>query len=322
MGLVRLALLLIGVAMTLSAEGQQAGKVARIGYLTSHSPEIFRAEVFRQALRELGWVEGRNLIIDYRSADGKADRIPSLAAELVALNVNVVVAASTVPALAAKRASQTIPVVFTYVSDPVGTGLVATLARPGGNVTGFSHLNVGLGPKRLELLKQVVPNASRVVAIWQPGGLGPHMDKLMAKETQDAARTLGLQVDFVSVRGLHDLDAAFAGIAAPVILLPSPVFRNEPRLLAEIAAKHRVPTIYFDREFAEEGGLMAYGADMAQVVRGAASYVDRILKGARPGDLPVVQATRFELVINMRTARSLGLAIPQAVAIQADQLIQ
>jgi putative ABC transport system substrate-binding protein len=261
------------------------------------------------------------LIIDYRSADGKVDRIPSLAAELVALKVHVIVAAATVPALAAKRASQTIPVVFTHVSDPVGTGLVASFARPGGNVTGFSHLNVGLGPKRLDLLKQVVPNASRVVAVWHPGGLGTHMDKLMVKETEDAARALGLQVQFVAVRGLHDLDAAFARITGPVILLPSPIFRNEPRLLAELAAKYRVPAVYFDREFAEAGGLMAYGADMAEVVRGAASYVDRILKGARPGDLPVVQSTRFELVINMRAARSLALAIPQMIAIQADQLI-
>jgi len=305
----------------LSPKAQPADKVARIGYLTSHSPDTFRVDVLRQGLRDLGWLEGRNLIIDYRSADGKVDRIPSLAAELVALNVHVTVAAATVPALAAKRASQTIPVVFTHVSDPVGTGLVGSLARPGGNVTGFSHFNVGLGPKRLELLKQVVPNASRVVALWHPGGLGAHMDKLMVKETEDAARALGLQIQFVSVRGLHDLDAAFSSAGSPVILLPSPIFRNEPRLLAELAAKHRLPVVYFDREFAEVGGLMAYGADMADVVRGAAGYVDKILRGARPGDLPVVQATRFELLINLKTARSLGLTIPPAVSIQADQLI-
>jgi putative ABC transport system substrate-binding protein len=321
MRLLRVALLLIAAALPLEAEAQPAEKVARVGYLTSHSPDTFRADVLRRGLRELGWVEGRNLIIDYRSADGKADRIPSLATELVALNVHVIVAAATVPALAAKRASQTIPVVFTHVSDPVGTGLVASFARPGGNVTGFSHLNVGLGPKRLELLKQVMPNASRVVAVWHPGGLGAHMDKLMVKETEDAARALGLQVQFVSVRGLHELDAAFAGIAAPMILLPSPIFRNEPRLLTELAAKHRVPAVYFDREFAEAGGLIALGADMADVVRGAAGYVDRILRGAKPGDLPVVQATRFELVINLKTAQSLGLAIPPTVLLQADQLI-
>ena len=318
----RLALTLILASAAASLPAQPPERTARIGYLTSHSPDTFRADVLRQGLRELGWVEGRNLIIDYRSADGKADRIPSLAAELAALNVHVIVAAATVPALAAKRASQTIPVVFTHVSDPVGTGLVASFSRPGGNVTGFSHLNVGLGPKRLELLKQVMPNASRVVAVWHPGGLGAHMDKLMVKETEDAARALGLQVQFVSVRGLYELDAAFAGIAGPVILLPSPIFRNEPRLLTELAAKYRVPAVYFDREFAESGGLMAYGADMAEVVRGAAGYVDRILRGAKPADLPVVQATRFELLINLKTAQSLGLTIPPAVLIQADQLLQ
>jgi putative ABC transport system substrate-binding protein len=317
----RVILVVLAAMLPLAPDAQVDGRVARVGYLTSHSPETFRADAFRQGMRDLGWVEGRNLIIDYRSADGRVDRIPALAADLVALNVHVVVAAATVPALAAKHASKSIPVVFTHVSDPVGTGLVESFARPGGNVTGFSHLNVGLGPKRLELLKQVVPSASRVVALWHPGGLGAQTDKLMVKETEDAARALGLQVRFVAVRGLHELDAAFAGAGAPVIVLPSPIFRNEPKLLAELAAKHRVPAVYFDREFAESGGLMAYGADMAAVVRGAAGYVDRILRGARPSDLPVVQATRFELIINLRTARSLGLTIPQAVSIQADQLI-
>jgi putative ABC transport system substrate-binding protein len=319
---VRHAFVLVVAAVATSLGAQPADKVARVGYLTSHSPDTFRVSVLRQGLRELGWVEGRNLIIDYRSADGKVDRLPALAADLAAVNVHIIVAAATVPALAAKRASQTIPVVFTHVSDPVGTGLVSSLARPGGNVTGFTHLNVGLGPKRLELLKQVVPNLSRVVALWNPGGLGERTDRLMVKETEDAARVLGLQVQFVPVRGLHELEAAFSGVGSPVILLPSPIFRNEPRLLAELAAKHRVPAVYFDREFAEVGGLMAYGADMAEVVRGAAGYVDRILKGARPGDLPVVQATRFELVINLKTAQSLGLTISPLISIQADQLIR
>jgi len=319
-GLAGLALILGMFAPQLKA--QPAEKVARIGYLTSHSPETFRVQAFRQGLRDLGWVEGRNLIIDYRSADGKVDRLSSLAAELVSLNVQVIVAAATVPALAAKRASTTIPIVFTHVSDPVGTGLVTSFARPGGNVTGYTHINAGLGPKRLELLKQVVPNFSRVVALWHPGGLGERTDKLMVKETEDAARALGLQLQFVPVRGLHEIESAFSSVGSPVILLPSPIFRNEPRLLAELAAKHRVPAVYFDREFAEVGGLMAYGADMAEVVRGAAGYVDKILKGARPGDLPVVQATRFELLINLKAAQHLGLVIPLTVSMQADQLIQ
>jgi putative ABC transport system substrate-binding protein len=316
------ALALVVGIFALPLKAQPADKVARIGYLTPHSPDMFRVQAFRQGLRDLGWVEGRNLIIDYRSADGKFDRLSNLAGELVALNVQVIVAAATVPALAAKRASQSIPIVFTHVSDPVGTGLVSSFARPGGNVTGFTHLNAGLGPKRLELLKQVVPNLSRVVALWHPGGLGERTDKLMVKETEDAARALGLQLQFVPVHGLHEIEAAFSSVGSPVILLPSPIFRNEPRLLAELAAKHRVPAVYFDREFAEVGGLMAYGADMGDVVRGAAGYVDRILKGARPGDLPVAQATRFELLINLKTAKRLGLTIPPAVSIQADQLIQ
>lgn len=322
----RLAFVLALAALAASLAAQPAEKTARVGYLTSHSPDTFRVQAFRQGLRDLGWVEGRNLIIDYRSADGKSDRLPALAADLATLNVHVVVAASTVPALAAKRASQTIPVVFTHVSDPVGTGLVNSLARPGGNVTGFTHLNVGLGPKRLELLKQVVPNISRVVALWHPGGLGERMDKQMVKETEDAARALGLQLQFVAVRGPHELEAAFSSLggerATPTIVLPSPIFRNEPKLLADLAAKYRVPAVYFDREFAEVGGLMAYGADMDSVVRGAAGYVDRILRGAKPSELPVVQATRFELLINLKTAKALGLTIPPAVAIQADQLIQ
>jgi putative ABC transport system substrate-binding protein len=316
------ALALVVGAFALPLKAQPADKVARIGYLSSVSPDTFHVQAFRQGIRDLGWVEGRNLIIDYRSADGKVDRLSSLAAELVALNVQVIVAAATVPALAAKRASATIPIVFTHVSDPVGTGLVKSFARPGGNVTGFTHMNAGLGPKRLELLKQVVPNLSRVVALWHPGGLGERTDKLMVKEIEDAARALGVQLQFVPVRGLHEIEAAFSSAGSPVVLLPSPIFRNEPRLLAELAAKHRVPAVYFDREFAEVGGLMAYGADMADVVRGAAGYVDRILKGARAGDLPVVQATRFELLINLKTAQRLGLVIPLTVSMQADQLIQ
>jgi putative tryptophan/tyrosine transport system substrate-binding protein len=313
--------LVVGI-FALPLKAQPAEKIARIGYLTSHSPDTFRVQAFRQGMRDLGWVEGRNLIIDYRSADGKVDRLSSLAAELVALNVQVIVAAPTVPALAAKRASATIPIVFTHVSDPVGTGLVNSFARPGGNITGYTHMNAGLGPKRLELLKQVVPNLSRVVALWHPGGLGERTDKLMVKETEDAARALGVQLQFVPVRGLHEIEGAFSSAGSPVILLPSPIFRNEPRLLAELAAKHRLPAVYFDREFAEAGGLMAYGADMADVVRGAAGYVDKILKGVRPGDLPVVQATRFELLINLKTAQRLGLVIPVTVSMQADELIR
>lgn len=321
-----LALISVFGILPLSLEAQQADKLARIGYLSFHSPEAFNIEAFRQSLRDLGWVEGRNLIIDYRSAEGKSDRLPRLASELVGLKVQVIVAAATVPALAAKQATQTIPIVFTHVSDPVGSGLVSGLARPGANVTGFTHLNVGLIPKRLEFLKQAVPNLTRVVALWQPGGLGQFTEKEMLKETEDAARTLGLQVQFLPVRRLQDLEKAFTTLDGQrthsLIVLPSPIFRNEPQLVVDLAAKYQMPAVYFDREFAVAGGLIAYGADMADIVRGAAGYVDRILKGARPGDLPVARATRFELLINLKTAQSLGLTIPPAVSIQADQLIQ
>jgi putative ABC transport system substrate-binding protein len=321
--------LILSVALALlstSLAAQTAERIARIGYLAPQSPETWGVSVFRQGLRDLGWVEGRNLIVDYRSADGKFDRLPALAAELATLKVEVIVAVATVPALAAKRATQTIPIVFTHVSDPVGSGLVGSLGRPGGNVTGFTHFNAGLGPKRLELLKQVVPGARHVAALWHPGGLGEHTEKEMLNETEAAARALGIPVQIVPVRGVHELDAAFASLrgenAKAVIVLPSPIFRNDARLLVDLAAKYRVPAIYFDREFAEAGGLMAYGADMADVVRGAAGYVDRILKGAKPGDLPVMRATRFELFINLKTAQNLGLSVPRSLSIHADKVIR
>jgi len=308
----------------LPARAQPAEKVARIGYLAPHSPQTWQVDVLRQGLRDLGWAEGRNLIIDYRSAEGRFDRLPALAAELAALKVQVIVAVATVPALAAKGASDTIPIVFTHVSDPVGSGIVSSLARPGANVTGFTHFNaVGLGPKRLELLRQVKPGADSFAALWHPGGLGDRTEKDMLKETADAARALGLPLQFVPVRGLHELEAAFASLGGrPLVVLPSPIFRNDPKLLADLAAKYRLPAVFFDREFAEAGGLIAYGADMAAVVRGAAGYVDRILRGARPSELPVVQATRFELLINLKAANELGLAIPQALFIQADEVIR
>lgn len=321
-------LLAAGALLTapLAVEAQQARKIPRIGYLSPHSPETYNFDVFRQALRELGWVEGRNLNIDFRSADGKLDRLPRLADELVGLNVNVIVAVATVPALAAKRATQTIPIVFTHVSDPVGSGLVPNLARPSGNITGFTHLNVGLIPKRLEFLTASVSNVTRVVALWHPGGLGERTEKEMLKETEDAARALGVQLQFLAVKGTHDLEGAFAVVSkdrlGPLIVLPAPLFRNAHQYIVELAAKYKLPAVYFDREFADTGGLMAYGADMADIVRGAARYVDKILKGARPDELPVAQATRFELVINKKSAKALGLAIPQSLLLRADHVIE
>ena len=231
MRLMALAVALVLFALPLAGEAQQAGKLSRIGYLSSHSPETFRIEAFRQALHEFGLVEGRNLIIDYRSADGRFDRLPEVAAELVRLKVDVIVAVPTVSALAAKRATQTIPIVFTHVSDPIGSGLVPTLARPGGNVTGFTHVNVGLSPKRLEFLKEAIPNVARVVALWHPGGLGERTEKILLEETEAAARTLGIQLQFLEVRGPSDFDRAFGTVtrqgAGALTVLPGPLLLSE-----------------------------------------------------------------------------------------------
>lgn len=314
------------VATGLAAEAQQVGKVYRLGYLSSHSPETFRIHVFRQALRESGWVEGKNIVVDYRSADGKLDRLPTLAADLVGLNVDVIVAVPTVSALAAKHATAKIPIVFTHVSDPVGTGLVTSLARPGGNITGFTHLNTSLNPKRLEILKEAAPQATRLAALWHPGGLGEHTERAMLTETEAAARALGLSLQLLEARDSQDLARVFAAVAkdrAPaLIVLPGPVFLTEHRRVVELAAKIRVPAIYFAREFAEAGGLMAYGADMADILRGAASYVDKILKGTDPANLPVVQGSKFELIINLKAANAVGLTIPSSLRARADEIVQ
>ena len=308
-----------------AAEAQPTAKPFRIGYLSSHGPAAHQIEVFRQALQKLGLVEGRNLIIDYKSADGRLERLPELAAELVRRRVDVIVAVPTVSAVAAKKATQTIPIVFVYVSDPVGSGLVPTLARPGGNVTGFTHINVGLSPKRLELLKQAIPTATRVVALWNPGGLGEHTDTILLKETEAAAKALGLQVRLVEVRGSKDFDRAFADVkkdrTSALMVTPSPLFRAEVRRIVDHAQKTGLPTIYFAREFVEAGGLMSYGADMADILSGAASYVEKILKGATPAELPVEQGSKFELVINLKAARALGLALPPELRLRADQVI-
>jgi putative ABC transport system substrate-binding protein len=314
------------LAAPLASEAQQPGKVYRIGYLSSNPPETFRVHVFRQALRESGWVEGRNLLVDYRSADGKLDRLPSLAAELVGLNVDVIVAVPTVSALAAKRATPKIPIVFTHVSDPVGAGLVISLARPGGNVTGLTHLNASLNPKRLEILKETAPQAAHVAAVWHPGGLGERTERTMLRETEAAARALGLSLQLLEARGPADLDSVFAaaarGRSAAVIVLPAPVFLSEAGHVVDLVAKSRLPAIYFAREFAEAGGLIAYGADMADILRGAASYVDKILRGTEPANLPVEQGSKFELLINLKTAKALGLTIPPSLLLRADQVIE
>ena len=305
---------------------QQAAKIPRIGYLSSNAPETFRVDAFRQALQEFGWVEGQNLLVDYRSADGQFARLPELAAELVRLKVDVIVAVPTVSALAAQQATRTIPVVFTHVSDPVGSGLVPSLAQPGGNITGFTHLNAELSPKRLAFLTEAMPNVTHIAALWHPGGLDDRTQKTMVQETEDAARSLGVQLQFVAVRGPGDFDEAFAAMTSAhtgaLIVLPGPLLLAERRRIVDLAAQHHLPAVYFAREFVEAGGLMAYGANMAALVQGAARSVDKILKGAKPADLPVEQAARFELLINLKTAQALGLSLPPTLLFQATEVIQ
>ena len=315
------------LASPLAAEAQQAAKVARIGYLSPNlAANRHMQEAFRQGLRDLGYVEGRNLVIEYRDAEGKADRLPALAAELVALKVDVIVAAGPPAALAAKQATRTLPIVFASSGDPVTSGLVTSLARPGGNVTGLSAVAPELVGKCLEQLKQAVPGVSRVAVLWQPGGLGERTDKYILKEAEVAARALGVRLQFVEARGPADFDRAFSDMtrarAGALTVLSTPMFVSERRRLVDLAAKNRLPAVYPWREFVDAGGLMSYGPNLADMFRRAATYVDKILKGAKPADLPVEQPTKFELVINLKTAKALGLTIPPSLLGRADEVIQ
>jgi putative ABC transport system substrate-binding protein len=315
------------LAAPLAAEAQEAAKVARIGYLSTNlAANPHTHEAFRQGLRDLGYVEGRNVVIEYRDAEGTFERLPALAAELVALKVDVIVAGGNRLARAAKQATRTLPIVFAAVSDLVGSGLVTSLARPGSNVTGASILSPELVGKRLELLTQAVPGVNRVAVLWLPGALGERTEKDMLNEADVAARALGVQLQFVEARGLADLDRAFSDMtrarAGALTVLPSLMFLREHRRLVDLAAKHRLPAVYTVKEYVDAGGLMAYAPNLADVFRLAATYVDRILKGAKPGDLPVEQPTKFELVINLKTAKALGLTIPPSLLQRADQVIE
>ena len=316
------------LAAPLAAEAQQAGKVVRIGYLTIDLAAASQTtEAFRRGLRDLGYVEGRNVVIEYRDAEGKSQRLPAHAAELVALKVDVIVTAGgTLAALAAKQVTKTVPIVFIAVSDPVASGVVNTLAQPGGNVTGLSNSNAELVGKRLEHIAHAVPGVSRVVVLWQPGGLGERTEREMLKQADDAARALGVRLQFVEAREAADLEPAFSEMtrarADALTVFPSTMFFNEGRRITSLAAKNRLPAVYPLREFVEAGGLMAYGTNIADLFRRAATYVDKILKGAKPADLPVEQPTKLELVINLKTAKALGLTIPPSLLGRADEVIQ
>ena len=310
----------------LAGAAQQPAKVPRIGYLSPLSPssDSTRIEAFRQGLRDFGYVEGQNIAIEYRYAEGKFNRLPDLAAELVRFKVDVIVVASTPGILAAKNATSTIPIVMALSADPVPTGLVSSLACPGGNITGLSLLSGELSGKRLELLKEVVPNLSRVAVLWDP--VNP-ATLLQLRETEAAAQVLGVQLQPLEVRGPNpDFERAFqdtaGGQAGALITLDDLLILIHRRKIVDFAAKKRLPAMYGFRELPDAGGLMSYTANRSHLFRRAATYVDKLLKGAKPADLPVEQPTRFEFVINMKTAKALGLTIPPSILIRADQVIQ
>ncbi len=312
----------------LAAQAQQAGKVYRIGFLANSPPTIpgiaRNLEAFRKGLSERGWAEGQNIVIEYRFTEGRVDRLPSLAAELVSLKPDLIVAASTLGARAAKEATTTIPIVMLYVFDPVGLGIVASLARPGRNVTGVAWI---IGPeiagKYLELLKEVVPKVSRVAVLSRSDS---PVSPVLLRETQTAAQALAVKLQLLEVRSPNELEGAFAAMtrerAGAFFVLPDPFALYHAKRIADLAEKRRLPAVYPFRESVDAGGLMAYAADALDMYRRAATYVDRILKGAKPADLPVEQPTKFELIINLKTAKALGLTIPQSVLARADELIQ
>jgi putative ABC transport system substrate-binding protein len=321
-----LALAAIG-AMPLGTEAQQSANLARIGLLTSNAARTAHMrEAFYQGLRDLGYIEGHNFVTEFRDAGGKLEQLPALAAELVSLKVDVIVVGGTPQAFAAKQATRTIPIVFTTVGDPVGSGLVASLARPGGNVTGLSNLAPELVGKHLDLLKQVVPGVSRVAVLRHPSAVGERTHQDLVKIAESAARALALRLQVVDVRNPAELDMAFAEIAGArfgaVTVLGSTMFFIERQRLVDLAASNRLPAIYAEREFVDAGGLMSYGANDADLLRRAATYVDKILKGAKPSDLPVQQANKFDLMVNLKTAKALGLVIPQSVLLRAEKVIE
>ena len=314
------AILILGIPTeTLAAEAQQSGKSYRVGLLLAAASPLL--DDFRKTLRELGYVEGRNLEFVRGEAKGRLDQLPALAADLVQAKVDVIFAPSTTPVRAAKQATSVIPIVFATAGDPVGVGLVASLAHPGGNVTGISSVGADLAAKRLELLKQFIPSLSTITFIWRDAPIG----RAQLRETEAAARMLGIQIHTAEIRGLDDLGKVFqtAGTRAQAVVVPrNPITFEHRRRVADLAAQHRLPAIYDDAEFAEAGGLLTYGPSLRENYRRAAHFVDKILKGARPADLPVEQPTKFELVINLKTAKALGLTIPPPLLLRADQVIE
>ena len=312
-------------ALCVSAEAQQPKKVPRVGYLAgpSLSSMSARTEAFRQGLRELGYVEGKNIVMEYRYAEGKLERVPTLAAELVHLKVDVIVTAAATPTRAAKGATVTIPIVMTNDNDPVGNGFVASLARPGGNITGMASLSPELSGKRLELLKEIVPTLSRVAVVGTSTNPG---NAQTLRETELAAETFGVRLQYLDVISSNDIETAFReaskGRAEAVLALGGPLLADRRKQFADLAAKSRLPAIYWRSDIVEAGGLMSYGVYSPDLDRRAATYVDKILKGAKPADLPIEQPTKFELFFNLKSAKQIGLTIPPNVLARADRVIK
>jgi ABC-type uncharacterized transport system substrate-binding protein len=320
------AVLALGLlAAPLTAEAQRAGKVPVIGVMEGPAPGLNQPvrEAFRQGLEQHGWVEGRNLVIEYRSADGRTERFPELVAELVRLKVSVILVAGEPMIIAARQATATIPIVMAAVGDPVGRGFVASLARPGGNITGVSNMAVEMTGKWVELLKEAVPKATKVAALRNPAN---PTHEVFWRQTQEAARALGVQAQSAEAKTVEEIDLAFAAMAkeraGALIVFPDPLFNGSRVKVAALAERYRLPSLTMFRESADAGALMSYGPSILDNYRRAAGFVDRILKGAKPADMPVEQARQFELVINLKTAKALGLTIPPSLLARADHVIE
>jgi len=316
-------LISLALASVHPTEAQQAGKIYRIGVLFFGSRNQPHLESFLRGLRELGYVEGKNIVFEYRYAEGKSDRLHELAAELVRLKVDVIVTTTSGSANAAQQVTETIPIILT-TGDPVGTGLAASLARPGGNVTGLSVLLPELSGKRLELLKETLPKITRVAVLWNPTEAA--LLQPAFKEIEVAAQAYTLQLYSIEVRSTEDIDTAFVGMKKArlnaLLTILDPLTTLHSKRIVELAAKNRLPGMYPTRQFVEEGGLMAYGINIGDLYHRAATYVDKVLKGAKPADLPVEQPTKFEFIINLKTAKQIGVTIPPNVLARADKVIK
>jgi putative ABC transport system substrate-binding protein len=312
----------LGTPVDVDAQGEKAARIGRLSPLSAETDAVNTA-AFRGRMRELGWIEGRNFTLVIRFADGRADRLPQLAADLVQQRVDVILAGSNPGALAAKRATSTIPIVMVTTGDPVLDGIVPSLARPGGNVTGVTALGQALNTKRLELIKEVVPGASRVAVLVNPGSV---YTPPLVDERARAARALALDVRLVEARGPEHLEAVFAtmrtdGIAA-LLVQNNPLFLTHRKRIVELAAKSGIPAVYGEREFVDAGGLMFYGASLGDLYRDAAVYIDKVLKGAKPAELPIEQPAKLELIINLKAAKALGLSIRPSVLARADRIVE